>query len=133
MDASFRAIVEEVCDQLHLTGAIHVEWNSPAVEFDPQCINAVRGATEMLEYPAMEMFSGAGHDSVYVSRVAATDSVEPRSYLASQIIVTVPLQSVSPANRSTFSALVLRQARASTGSCFDRLMLRQAHASTGSA
>jgi N-carbamoyl-L-amino-acid hydrolase len=75
MDASFRAIVEEVCDQLRLTGAIHVEWNSPAVEFDPQCINAVRGATEMLEYPAMEMFSGAGHDSVYVSRVAATSMI----------------------------------------------------------
>ena len=58
-----------------LSGSIRDEWNSPAVEFDPQCIDAVRNATRMLEYSSMEMFSGAGHDSVYVSRVAPTSMI----------------------------------------------------------
>ena len=72
MDTSFRTIVEDSCAQLQLTGTIRDEWHSPAVEFDADCICAVRNATQMLGYPSMEMFSGAGHDSVYVSGVAAT-------------------------------------------------------------
>ena len=75
IDASFRDIVGRTCGRLGLTGNIRDEWNSPAVEFDAQCISAVRSATKMLGYPSMEMFSGAGHDSVYVSRVAPTSMI----------------------------------------------------------
>lgn len=72
MDVSFRSIVESASEQLGLNYSIGDEWNSTAVEFDPHCIGAVREATSMLDYPTMEMASGAGHDSVYVSSVAAT-------------------------------------------------------------
>ena len=75
IDASFRTIVSATCERLGLTGSVRDEWNSPAVQFDAQCIDAVRNATQMLDYSSMEMFSGAGHDSVYVSRVAPASMI----------------------------------------------------------
>ncbi len=47
-------------------------WNSPAVHFDPQCIDAVREAALKSAAVTREIVSGAGHDSVYVSRLAPT-------------------------------------------------------------
>jgi N-carbamoyl-L-amino-acid hydrolase len=47
-------------------------WHSPAVTFDATCIETVRAAVSARGYPALEMVSGAGHDSVYVARVAPT-------------------------------------------------------------
>jgi N-carbamoyl-L-amino-acid hydrolase len=47
-------------------------WHSPAVIFDATCIETVRAAVAARGYPALEMVSGAGHDSVYVARVAPT-------------------------------------------------------------
>ncbi|MCR6502389.1 M20 family metallo-hydrolase [Shinella sp. CPCC 101442] len=47
-------------------------WNSPAVHFNPGCIETVRCAAERLGASRREIVSGAGHDSVYVSRVAPT-------------------------------------------------------------
>jgi len=75
MDAAFREIVTEVCEPLGLSGVVRDEWHSPPVAFDQECIGAVRSAVAMLGYSNMEMFSGAGHDSVYVSRVAPTSMI----------------------------------------------------------
>jgi N-carbamoyl-L-amino-acid hydrolase len=72
MDAAFRAIVSAQCEAAGLSGSVRDEWSSPAVVFAPECVDAVRGAVEMLGYASMEMVSGAGHDAVYVSRVAPT-------------------------------------------------------------
>lgn len=47
----------------------------PVTQFDPGCIAAVRGATEWLGYPSMEMVSGAGHDSLYIAQVAPTSMI----------------------------------------------------------
>ena len=47
-------------------------WVSPPVAFDTGCVDAVRGAARLLGYDHMDMVSGAGHDAVYVSRVAPT-------------------------------------------------------------
>ena len=51
------------------------EWNSPAVVFDENCVEAVRNAARELELSHMEIVSGAGHDSVYISRVAPTGMI----------------------------------------------------------
>lgn len=75
MDTAIRSIVQETCAELKLVGSVREEWNSPPVTFDGLCISAVRGATNMLGYSSMEMFSGAGHDSVYVSKVAPTSMI----------------------------------------------------------
>ena len=52
----------------------HVQeiWYAPPVAFNPDCIEAVRRATSTLGLSAREMVSGAGHDAVYIARVAPT-------------------------------------------------------------
>jgi N-carbamoyl-L-amino-acid hydrolase len=47
----------------------------PVTAFAPQCVQAVRGATEMLGYSHMEMVSGAGHDSLNLATVAPTGMI----------------------------------------------------------
>lgn len=50
-------------------------WRSPAVRYHPACIDAVTTAATQLGYPAMPIVSGAGHDSVYLSRIAPTGMI----------------------------------------------------------
>jgi N-carbamoyl-L-amino-acid hydrolase len=50
-------------------------WYSPPVAFDPGCVEAVRAGAEALGYSHQDAVSGAGHDAVYVSRVAPTAMV----------------------------------------------------------
>ncbi len=75
MDLDLRAIVEEICTPLMIDYQIFDEWASQAVSFAESCINAVRQSVSELDYSSEEMFSGAGHDSVYVSRVAPTSMI----------------------------------------------------------
>ena len=75
MDRRFREIVATEAQARDLGCEVRDEWRSPAVAFDPQCIDAVRRSVESLGYPHMEMVSGAGHDSVYVSKVAPTSMI----------------------------------------------------------
>lgn len=44
-------------------------WYSPPVYFDKACIDALQNAVEANGAKAMKMVSGAGHDSVYLSKV----------------------------------------------------------------
>lgn len=75
MDSKFREISEKVCADCDVTFEIKDEWNSPAVAFDEACIDAVRSSVTAMGLPFEEMFSGAGHDSVYVSKVAPTSMI----------------------------------------------------------
>ena len=75
MDSGMREIVNEEAERRGLNYEILDEWHSPAVAFDADCINAVRGAVQMLGYPHIDMVSGAGHDAVYVSQVAPTSMI----------------------------------------------------------
>ncbi|SFH31114.1 M20 family metallo-hydrolase [Modicisalibacter xianhensis] len=47
-------------------------WASPVVHFDAECIDTVESAARQRGLSYRRMLSGAGHDSVYVSRVAPT-------------------------------------------------------------
>ena len=47
-------------------------WYSPPVKFDDDCVAAVQKATEDLGFSNRRIVSGAGHDSVYMSRVTPT-------------------------------------------------------------
>lgn len=75
IDKRMRTIVAEECAKKGLEYVIHDEWKSPAVVFNDACVEAVTQATELLGYSAKNMVSGAGHDSVYVSRVAPTSMI----------------------------------------------------------
>ncbi len=70
MDQALQASVARHCADLGLAGRVETIWDSPAVKFDPACIAAVRAGVAATGYPAMDIVSGAGHDSVYLSRIA---------------------------------------------------------------
>jgi N-carbamoyl-L-amino-acid hydrolase len=42
----------------------------PPCPFHPDCVGAVRRATDKLGYSTMDVVSGAGHDAIYAARVA---------------------------------------------------------------
>ena len=75
MEDAFKAIVATTAEKFGLSAEVHEEWKSPAVSFDKNCIEAVRQSTHDLGYTCKEMFSGAGHDAVYLSRVAPTSMI----------------------------------------------------------
>jgi N-carbamoyl-L-amino-acid hydrolase len=70
MDQAMQASVERHCAELGLAGRVETIWDSPAVKFDPTCIEAVRAGVAATGYTAMDIVSGAGHDSVYLARIA---------------------------------------------------------------
>jgi len=75
MDAALRAAAKTVAEEIGLTLKLEEIWYSPPVAFDPNCVDAVRKAAGTLGMPAMEIVSGAGHDAVYVSKVAPTGMI----------------------------------------------------------
>ncbi len=72
MEAAFRARAEAITAELGVEIAITPVWSSPPVDFAPECIAAVRSAVESLGYIHENIVSGAGHDSVYIARIAPT-------------------------------------------------------------
>ncbi|WKB52241.1 Zn-dependent hydrolase [Eleftheria terrae] len=70
MDAELHAFATDLSRDSGLP--IHIEQVShyPAVPFHPECVAAVRQAAGKLGYSHMDAVSGAGHDAVYVARLA---------------------------------------------------------------
>ena len=75
MDRQFRTFVAEACETKGLLARVEELWHMPVTEFDPDCVDAVRSATAELGYSSMEMVSGAGHDALYVAKVAPTSMI----------------------------------------------------------
>lgn len=71
MDRELKAIITGFPRE-KVSASIEEIWHSPPVFFDATCLEAIRRCVQALGYPAKEMVSGAGHDSVYLSRVAPT-------------------------------------------------------------
>ena len=72
MEAQVYRGIEVTAPRSGCTATIEKVWDSPAVHFDPACIQAVRDAAAAHGYPSMEITSGAGHDAAYIARVAPT-------------------------------------------------------------
>jgi beta-ureidopropionase / N-carbamoyl-L-amino-acid hydrolase len=70
MDAEIRAFAQRVADETGLKVEIEEVSHYPAVPFEAGCVEAVRQATQALGYSNMPCVSGAGHDAVYVARLA---------------------------------------------------------------
>lgn len=75
MDNAFRELVASECEQRGLEFQVNESWHMPVTKFAPECVKAVRNATERLGYSNMEMVSGAGHDSLYIATVAPTSMI----------------------------------------------------------
>lgn len=75
MQEAFYQIVEEETQDKGLASKIAQQWQSPAVVFNKNCVTAVTDATAALKLSSMKIVSGAGHDSVYLSRVIPTSMI----------------------------------------------------------
>jgi N-carbamoyl-L-amino-acid hydrolase len=71
--------LREACRDAARSAQVEVEvrefWYFPPTAFDKDCVEAVKRAAVAQGFPAMDIISGAGHDAVYMARVAPTAMV----------------------------------------------------------
>ena len=72
MTAEARAQAAALAAKSGLEIAVEEIWYSPPVAFADECVGAVQRAADSLGYANRPITSGAGHDAVYLSRVAPT-------------------------------------------------------------
>ena len=70
MDQALRQELAQIAEAARLELALEQIWHSPATPFDESCVAAVRKGTEQAGYAHMDIISGAGHDAVYMARIA---------------------------------------------------------------
>jgi len=68
----FEALCARIAKEHGCTIEFEEIWYSPPVKFDNDCIGAVQDAADSLSFDNQPITSGAGHDAVYVSKVAPT-------------------------------------------------------------
>ncbi|WP_298608826.1 Zn-dependent hydrolase [uncultured Thiothrix sp.] len=70
-----KAFAAEVAKRRGLEIKIEMVSSYPAQPFHPDCVNAVAKAAEKLGYSNMPAVSGAGHDAVYMARLAPSGMI----------------------------------------------------------
>lgn len=75
MEAQMKAEAQKICDDMGLEVAFEKVGGFDPVEFDKDCVTAVRNAAERLGYSHRNIISGAGHDACWINRVAPTAMV----------------------------------------------------------
>ncbi|MBV9017805.1 MAG: hydantoinase/carbamoylase family amidase, partial [Alphaproteobacteria bacterium] len=72
MDRELRAACAAAAATQHLDTEVKEFWYFPPTPFDPRLVAKVREAAAAQGYPHQDIISGAGHDAVYMARVAPT-------------------------------------------------------------
>lgn len=72
MDRAMKDGFAKIAADAGLELAITDFWYFPPTPFDPRLVDAVRQGAKLHGHSAMEIVSGAGHDAVYMARVAPT-------------------------------------------------------------
>ena len=75
MDRELRERVDNIAKETDVQANLVNNWNVASMEFNEECINHVRNAAEALGYRPRDLISGAGHDAVYIARVAPTGMI----------------------------------------------------------
>ena len=75
IDAQISKTVVDYNSSSSLDATINRIWRSTPIKFDVDCIDAVRHGAIDCGFEYNEMVSGAGHDSVHISKVAPTSMV----------------------------------------------------------
>jgi len=75
MGAEGKAECEKIAAEIGLELDFKEIWYSPPVKFADECVAAVVKAAEDLGFSNRAIISGAGHDAVYLSRVAPTGMI----------------------------------------------------------
>ena len=70
MERRLREGGKAICDELGLAIEFEKVGGFDPVEFDSDCVTAVRNAAERLGYSHRNIVSGAGHDACWINRVA---------------------------------------------------------------
>jgi beta-ureidopropionase / N-carbamoyl-L-amino-acid hydrolase len=70
MDDELRAFIDRVRRESGLAIDVRQVAHYPACPFDAGCVGVVRRMAEKLGYSHMDVTSGAGHDAIYLARVA---------------------------------------------------------------
>lgn len=70
-----KTAAQEICDEMGLQVEFEKAGGFDPVEFDKDCVSAVRDAAERLGYSHRNLVSGAGHDACWINRVAPTAMV----------------------------------------------------------
>jgi N-carbamoyl-L-amino-acid hydrolase len=70
MDAEIRAFVKAMNDEGPCKVSIEQVSYFPPCPFEGGCVGAVREGAKKLGYSVMDVVSGAGHDAIYVARLA---------------------------------------------------------------
>ena len=75
MDQELRAACAGFAAETGTEAEVKEFWYFPPTPFDPDCVSAVREAAAQGGFAAMDIVSGAGHDAVYMARVAPTGMI----------------------------------------------------------
>jgi len=75
MDADIRAAAAKLSEESGLPITIDLVSHYPAQPFHAECIEAVARAADRLGYSSMPCVSGAGHDAVYMARLAPSGMI----------------------------------------------------------
>lgn len=75
MEREMRELCERLAHAGNVTATVDRVANYPACKFDSGCVSAVRGAAQNLGLSHMDIVSGAGHDAIYMARVAPTSMI----------------------------------------------------------
>jgi N-carbamoyl-L-amino-acid hydrolase len=75
MDAEIRAFIKDTETSTGLRISLEQVSYFPPCPFEKGCVSAVESATKALGYSHMEAVSGAGHDAVYMARLAPAGMV----------------------------------------------------------
>ncbi|MFZ3235915.1 MAG: Zn-dependent hydrolase [Stellaceae bacterium] len=75
MDCELRAACAKAAASQRLEARVEEFWYFPPTPFDPTLVGAVRNAAAAQGYAHQDIISGAGHDAVYMARVAPTAMV----------------------------------------------------------
>ncbi|WP_050603623.1 Zn-dependent hydrolase [Ruegeria sp. 6PALISEP08] len=72
MENRLRVAAEDIVEEMGLKIEFEKVGGFDPVNFDDDCVSAVRNAAERLGYSHTDIISGAGHDACWINRVAPT-------------------------------------------------------------
>jgi N-carbamoyl-L-amino-acid hydrolase len=75
MDADLRAYLAKITEETGFPVQLELVSHYPAQPFHAECVEAVARGAEKLGYSSMRAVSGAGHDAVYMARLAPSGMI----------------------------------------------------------
>ena len=75
MDAAMREAAQAIADDIGLDMDLEQIFYYAPIQFEDNCVNAVRQGAAACDYSMREIVSGAGHDACYVANVAPSGMI----------------------------------------------------------